>query len=104
MNTAKTISFHAAADNGKLVSDAIDAHRKPCYNGKKYKGCTLMATKRTLRSRRYDDNNTRSYHIKLNYKTDADIIEKLQSVPSMQGYIKELIRNDIGSDEIDDDE
>lgn len=54
-----------------------------------------MPTKRTLRNKRYDDTHSRFYHMKLNYKTDADIMEKLQSVPSMQGYIKELIRKDI---------
>ena len=30
-------------------------------------------------------------------RTEADIIEKLDSVPNKAGYIKELIRRDIGS-------
>lgn len=29
------------------------------------------------------------------YPTDQDLIDKLKSVPSMQGYIKDLIRADI---------
>ena len=29
------------------------------------------------------------------YQSDQDLIDKLQSVPSKQGYIKELIRADI---------
>ena len=29
------------------------------------------------------------------YPTDQDLIDKLKSVPSMQGYIKQLIRDDI---------
>lgn len=38
---------------------------------------------------------TKSYGMKLNKGTDAEIIEKLDSFPSEQGYIKELIRKDI---------
>lgn len=44
---------------------------------------------------RYDKENTRPIKLKFNLKHDADILEKLESVPSMQGYIKELIRADI---------
>lgn len=45
---------------------------------------------------RYDAKNTIQYHLKLNTTTDKDIIDKLNSVDSKQGYIKELIRKDIG--------
>lgn len=48
-----------------------------------------------LAVRKYDANNTKQYHLKLNLGTDADIIAKLESVDSMQGYIKRLIREDI---------
>lgn len=44
---------------------------------------------------KYDAANTTRFGIKLNNKTDADIIQKLQSVDSMQGYIKALIRADM---------
>ena len=44
---------------------------------------------------RYDSTHTRQIKLKLNLKTDADILEKLDSVDSKQGYIKELIRKDI---------
>lgn len=44
---------------------------------------------------RYDKENTVRVTIKLNKKYDADIIEKLNSEPSKQGYIKALIRADI---------
>ena len=47
------------------------------------------------RQARYDAKSCRRYGLKLNLKTDADIIAKLESVESIQGYIKELIRNDI---------
>ena len=44
---------------------------------------------------RYDAEHTRQIHLKLNLKTDADILKKLNSVDSKQGYIKNLIREDI---------
>ena len=43
---------------------------------------------------RYDKDNTVQFRLKLNKKTDADIIEKLNSVDNKQGYIKRLIRED----------
>lgn len=43
---------------------------------------------------RYDKENTIRITIKLNKKTEADIIEKLNSVGNKQGYIKRLIRED----------
>lgn len=43
---------------------------------------------------RYDKENTVSVRLKLNKKTDADIIAKLSKVDSKQGYIKRLIRED----------
>lgn len=47
---------------------------------------------------RYDAAHTRQIRLKLNLKTDADILSKLDSVDNMQGYIKELIRADIKKD------
>jgi hypothetical protein len=46
-------------------------------------------------SRKYDQQNTRLIQLKLNKKTDADILEKLDSVENRQGYIKHLIRKDM---------
>lgn len=46
-------------------------------------------------SKRYQESNTRLMSIRLNLKTDADIIRRLEEVESKQGYIKELIRKDI---------
>lgn len=45
--------------------------------------------------KKYDEKNTKQIKVKLNYKTDADIIKKLDSTDNMQGYIKQLIRKDI---------
>ena len=44
---------------------------------------------------RYDAANTRHIKLKLNLKTDADILAKLQAEPNTQGYVKRLIREDI---------
>lgn len=44
---------------------------------------------------RYDAANTRKISFKFNLKTDADILAELDRQPNKQGYIKQLIRNDI---------
>lgn len=44
---------------------------------------------------KYNKANTVVFTMRLNYKTDADIIKKLNEVDSRQGYIKQLIRQDI---------
>ena len=55
----------------------------------------MMATEAQRRAvAKYDAKNTKTYAIKLNRKTDADLIAKLESVGSVQGYLKELIRKD----------
>lgn len=49
--------------------------------------------------KKYDKKNTKQFMMKLNLKYDADIIDKLESVKNRQGYIKDLIRNDIAAHE-----
>ena len=44
---------------------------------------------------KYDKGHCKTYLLKLNRKTDVDIINMLESVPNKQGYIKALIRADI---------
>lgn len=44
---------------------------------------------------KYDRSNTVQVHLKLNLHTDKDILDRLNSVPNKQGYIKDLIRRDI---------
>lgn len=44
---------------------------------------------------KYDKMHTRRINLKLNLELDADILLKLDSVDSMQGYIKDLIRADL---------
>lgn len=55
-----------------------------------------MATEAQIRAqKRYDAANTRQVHLKLNLRTDKDVLARLDEVPSKQGYIKGLIRADI---------
>ena len=60
-----------------------------------------MGNKRTARQAAYDKTHTVKLGIKLNKKTDADILARLavikQKDGSMQGYIKKLVRNDMQS-------
>lgn len=45
---------------------------------------------------KYNEANIKQYVIKLNVKTDADIIEFFENLEgSRQGYIKQLIRDDM---------
>lgn len=46
-------------------------------------------------SARYDAANTRQIKLKLNTKTDADILGFLDRLENIQGYIKGLIRQDM---------
>lgn len=57
---------------------------------------TTEAQKRA--QKKYDEANKdkfRMIHLKLNREQDSDIIQKLEQVPNIQGYIKELIRADL---------
>ena len=51
--------------------------------------------KHTGAQARYDKTHTRRVHLKLNLELDADVLQKLDLVDSMQGYIKDLIRADL---------
>lgn len=44
---------------------------------------------------KYNKSCTVQYSFRLNLNTDQELIEKLSEVPSMAGYIKDLIRADI---------
>ncbi len=46
---------------------------------------------------KYDSTHCTGLYLKFNNGTDSDILEKLSSVPNRQGYIKSLIRQDIGT-------
>ena len=56
----------------------------------------MTATEAQIRANaKYDAANTVQIKMKLNTKTDADILQKLDSVENKQGYIKALIRADL---------
>lgn len=48
-------------------------------------------------SKKYDKANTKGVYLKFNITTDKDILDHLQDVKNVQGYIKELIRSNIKS-------
>lgn len=62
-----------------------------------------MATEAALRAqKKYDQANKDKYKnvfIKLNKETEKDIVEKLESIDNIQGYIKGLIREDIKNED-----
>lgn len=53
--------------------------------------------RKAINARQYqwDKQNTKLVKIKLNCRTDSDILTHLKSLPNVQGYIKSLIRADI---------
>lgn len=53
---------------------------------------TTQAQKRA--TAKYDKANTKQISLKLNVKSDKDILLKLANVENVQGYIKNLIRCD----------
>ncbi len=54
---------------------------------------TSEAQKRAVA--KYDAANTKSHLLKLNIKTDADIIAHLDQQPNKLAYLKKLIRDDM---------
>ena len=61
-------------------------------------GATISERKETPQQR-YDKAHAERLSLKLNKGTDADILERLETVPSKQGYIKDLIRADIAAND-----
>ncbi|MEG1753005.1 MAG: hypothetical protein RR234_03750 [Christensenella sp.] len=56
-----------------------------------------MEKRKETPQERYDRENIVRLSMKLNKKTDAEILQKLAIVSSKQGYVKDLIRKDIKS-------
>lgn len=56
-----------------------------------------MSTREARRraEKKYQAANTKLLQIRLNFRTDQDILEKLSKEESMSGYVKRLIREDI---------
>lgn len=59
-----------------------------------------MATQTQIdASNKFNKENTLCVLLRLNFSTDRDVIQKLESVPSKMGYIKELIRKDMKNEQ-----
>lgn len=52
----------------------------------------------------FDKENTVKLTIKINKRTDADIIQHLQEIVNKQGYLKQLIRADIAREARQDEQ
>ena len=62
-------------------------------------GPTPRMKEKLTAKERYDARTAVHVSLKLNKGTDADVLRRLEEVPSKQGYIKDLIREDIAKDE-----
>lgn len=60
---------------------------------------TTAETKEAFNFRKYHnewlENNTRTYRMKVNVHKDTDIMTYLDGISNVQGYLKQLIRDDI---------
>lgn len=54
-----------------------------------------MAKRSTINKNRYDKIHMKQFLLKYHIVNDSDIISKLETVPSKQDYIRQLIRKDI---------
>ena len=54
-----------------------------------------MTDEKRAYNKEYDRQNTKMYCIKLNYRTDANLISWLESVNNVQGLIKELLNKEL---------
>lgn len=60
------------------------------------KGVDQLTSEAQLKAvKKYDAKATKQIKLKLNLKTDADILKKLEEEQNTQGYIKRLIREDL---------
>ena len=87
--------------NTNLSNKDAYALAKECYKAGLSQEDTLKRAKELSKSKaqvrataKYDKTNTKGIYLKLNKETDADIIEFLEGVGNVQGYIKDLIRQD----------
>ena len=56
-----------------------------------------MPERKLTPQERYDAKNVKRYVLKVIIPTEPDILEKLESEPNKNGYIKRLIRADIAN-------
>ena len=58
-------------------------------------GWGICSDSQIIAQARYDANHTKRFSLKLNTRTDEDVIQWLYSQKSIQGAIKQLIRDEI---------
>lgn len=58
-----------------------------------------MRTKNSIYVQRYERRHITRLVIKFNKVTDADVIERIRSEPSIIDYIRRLVRNDIKNEQ-----
>lgn len=58
-----------------------------------------MATKLSISQAKYNKTHCKMISLKFHNENDADILQKLSSVPNIQGYIKKAIRESIARTE-----
>ena len=54
-----------------------------------------MAKSHSVAQAKYDSTHCKYYSFKFNLENDSDIIDRLEQEKSKQGYIKQLIRQDL---------
>lgn len=54
-----------------------------------------MAKSHSIAQAKYDSTHCKYYTLKMHLVNDSDVIARLAEQDSMQGYIKQLIRDDI---------
>ena len=59
----------------------------------------MTENRKSKASAKYDAENTKRIYLKLNTKTDADIIGWLSTKGNTQGYIKDIVRRDMNMSE-----
>ena len=77
-----------------MISESLREYNKSppmCQGG------STMPKSSTIAQRKYDSANCKFYHLKFNLRTDADVIAKLESVPSRQDYLRQLVRKDLAA-------
>lgn len=57
----------------------------------------MVSEKKKVSNARWDKANSKSYGFKCFYKSDQDIIDRLDQQENKNSYIKQLIRQDIAS-------
>ncbi len=83
------MSRYHKVDKSMALDATIDSIRRRLYIMPKTKDNIVQSIMK------YDRENTVQIKLKLNKKTDADILQKLEESGNKQGYLKALVRQDI---------